>query len=133
MNDPTIEQMEDKLRLAATELPPDLRKEFYRRSQKRYKDPDTFAVLNWGLMLGAQHLYLGNWFRALIDIIGWCIGVLIVIQGKFVIGIAILITVILSDLYTLFNSQKIVSLHNIKTNKRIMRDLQPTPYSAEPQ
>ena len=52
-----LKQEEDAIRKEITALPDAKRKEYYRLEDKRIKDPDTYAVLNYFFLAGL-HLSL---------------------------------------------------------------------------
>jgi four helix bundle protein len=67
----------DALRVKVLELSEDDRRSFYRLVKKKIKDPDTYAVLNWLVLTGLHHFYLGQWLRGTInfeEIEGWKLG-----------------------------------------------------------
>jgi hypothetical protein len=103
----------------------------YRQEIKRHvKDPDTYAVLVYGLGFGLHHLYLGRWFEFVLDfvcsiafwisIIGW------VFTGE---GLPVSITLIaiaynVYDFFRcLFFSQNIVGRHNLALSQKIFNEV----------
>ena len=59
---------EEKIRILAGELPGDKRLLFWTEVQKKLKDPDTYAAMNFAFMFGLHHFYVGKWIRGLLAI-----------------------------------------------------------------
>ena len=53
-----VEEQEENLRTTAGELEETKRKFFFKRFSEEYKDPDTYAVLNFFFVGGLHHFYL---------------------------------------------------------------------------
>jgi TM2 domain-containing membrane protein YozV len=109
-----VENKEEELRDLACELPDDKRAIYYKQLDKRLKDPDTYAVLNYIFIAGLHHFYLGKWIRGLINITVFWLGVALLFFGDYAIatGVLILVLLFLFELYELFRSQTIVQHHN---------------------
>ena len=106
-----VEKEENRLRDIVTALPPDLRKRYYETMRSRTRDPDTYATLNWFLVAGLHHFYLGKTMRGLVNLAVFAIGVLFF----FVLpplGIALIAAIFAVELWALFRSQIIVHDHN---------------------
>tara|TARA_A100001011_G_scaffold317217_1_gene336501 strand:- start:785 stop:1057 length:273 start_codon:yes stop_codon:yes gene_type:complete len=58
---------EEKIQYRIMRLCPSFRHEYYTAYQKKMKDADTYAVLNWFFIGGLHHFYLGQVFRGAIN------------------------------------------------------------------
>jgi TM2 domain-containing membrane protein YozV len=117
-----VEREENRLRDAASALPDDARKRYYEQLRKRTKDPDTYATLNWFLVAGLHHFYLGKTVRGMINLIVFAVGVFLI----FVlppIGISIITVVFIVELWALFRSQIIVRDHNIRVSEATLQEV----------
>ena len=123
--DDNLETEENRLRDVVLELGDTQRKEYYRRSKKALKDPDTYATLNWFLILGLHHLYLGKWIHAGINMGAFFLGIVLLFGGGYAMaaGIFILVAFSVMELWELFRSQIIVRHYNIEVTKRILDNL----------
>lgn len=106
-----LEEEKERLRALASALPDEQRQAFYRDVGRRLKDPDTYAAVNWSLVVGLHHFYLGRWLRGLADVLAVVVGVLLIplapVAGYGLIGIVLLV-----ELIALFRSQAVVLAHN---------------------
>lgn len=117
-----VEREENRLRDAASALPDDARKRYYEQLRKRTKDPDTYATLNWFLVAGLHHFYLGKTLRGMINLIVFAVGVFLI----FVlppIGIAIITVIFIVELWALFRSQIIVRDHNNRVSEATLQEV----------
>ena len=117
-----VEREENRLRDAVSALPDDARKRYYEQLRKRTKDPDTYATLNWFLVAGLHHFYLGKTLRGMINLIVFAVGVFLI----FVlppIGISIITVVFIVELWALFRSQIIVRDHNNRVSEATLQEV----------
>jgi TM2 domain-containing membrane protein YozV len=117
-----VEREENRLRDAVSALPDDARKRYYEQLRKRTKDPDTYATLNWFLVAGLHHFYLGKTVRGMINLIVFAVGVFLI----FVlppIGISIITVVFIVELWALFRSQIIVRDHNNRVSESTLQEV----------
>jgi TM2 domain-containing membrane protein YozV len=117
-----VEREENRLRDAVSALPDDARKRYYEQLRKRTKDPDTYATLNWFLVAGLHHFYLGKTLRGMINLIVFAVGVFLI----FVlppIGIAIITVIFIVELWALFRSQIIVRDHNNRVSEATLQEV----------
>lgn len=110
---------EDELRKEITALPEDKRKEYYRLEDKRIKDPDTYAVLNYFFLAGLHHFYLGNDLKGILNAMAMLIG--IILFGMF--GWVLILIVLIVELPQLFRSQTIVQAHNNKVMRETLNEV----------
>ena len=117
---------EDGLRSQVTGLPAEQRRHYYEIESEGIRDPDTYAALNYLIVGGLHHFYLGKVMYGVINLTLTVIGaVLIVIfyhddswpLGFFIIGFVVLI-----ELPQLFRSQTIVEKHNILVMKNSLEE-----------
>ena len=86
---------------------------FYKEVNKRIKDPDTYATLNYFFIVGLHHFYLGKWIRGCLDIFYFVIGIFFIFSpGLELFGILIVVMITLMEMYCLFRSQSIVKHYN---------------------
>ena len=107
-NEDELVREEDELRSRVTALPPALRQEYYALEKKRIRDPDTYAVLNYFILGGLHHFYLGhhlfgviNFSTLLLGLILWSIG-----------GWVLVLLIVVIELPQLFRAQRIVHAFN---------------------
>ncbi len=81
LNREQVEQRQEQLREQIALLPQEQRKHFYQRWQKQVKDPDSYAVLNYLLLAGLHHFYLGKWLRGAVNLLISILAILLVALG----------------------------------------------------
>ena len=64
----TVEEQEENLRTLIGELEETNRKFFFKRFSEQYKDPDTYAVLNFFFIGWLHHFYLKKYIRGCINL-----------------------------------------------------------------
>ncbi|WP_332874929.1 TM2 domain-containing protein [Psychrosphaera ytuae] len=114
-----LKQEEDAIRKEITALPDAKRKEYYRLEDKRIKDPDTYAVLNYFFLAGLHHFYLGNELKGILNAMAMLIG--IILFGMF--GWVLILIVLIIELPQLFRSQTIVQAHNNKVMRETLNEV----------
>lgn len=119
MDAQSIAAEEERLRLAVRELSDSARNQFYTQLERQVKDPDTYAVLNYLFISGLHHFYLGNWWRGLINLAVFVAAIVLMFTNNLWLGIILLLTITIAELYALFHSQLIVREHN----NRLMQQL----------
>ena len=119
MDAQSIAAEEERLRLAVRELSASARNQFYTQLERQVKDPDTYAVLNYLFISGLHHFYLGNWWRGLINLAVFVAAIVLMFTNNLWLGIILLLTITIAELYALFHSQLIVREHN----NRLMQQL----------
>ena len=102
---------EEKIRILAGELPGDKRLLFWTEVQKKLKDPDTYAAMNFAFMFGLHHFYVGKWIRGLLAISLFVLG-LITLFVVPMVGVLLIACVICSAIPALFRSDTIVRQYN---------------------
>lgn len=118
-----VQEKEDSIRLLVRELPDNLRLIFFKESEKKLKDPDTYATLNYIFIAGLHHFYLGKWGRGLINILVFWVGVIILFTDYISVGVFILVAISIFELYELFKSQTIVQDYNNDVMEKIYHDI----------
>ncbi len=119
-----VNAREEALRLEIRELPDEKRKVFYERAEKKLKDPDTFAVLNYLFIAGLHHFYLGRWLRGLANLAVFFASIYLMYLGQWQNGFILFAIITLLELYALFRSQIIVKHYNNGISKNILSSLQ---------
>ena len=125
-----VEEKEDKLRLSVRELEDSERMNFHKAFSDRMKDPDTYAVLNFFFITGIHHFYLENHAQGSINLIGFVLGLLLLLgglDGPWEAGISLIVFIIVIELPALFRSQIIVKNYNNLLSSHILTDMQFTP------
>lgn len=118
-----IQDQEEHLRNLVRQLPDDKRLEYFRRSEKTLKDPDTYATLNYLFIAGLHHFYLGKWVRGLLNISVFGLGLLLLLAGHAIVGGLIILAISTIELYALFNAQNIIQKYNNSVMQQIYNDL----------
>ena len=115
---------EERLREAVRALPEAKRKLFYERADSRIRDPDTYAALNWSLLLAAHHIYLGHWGRALMNLVLLIAGIALLLPDDTRwFGGLLLVGLTVWELFELFFSQSIVQRHNNEVMAQVLQEL----------
>ncbi len=118
-----IQQKEEHIRQLVRALPDHKRLKFFKETEMKLKDADTYAALNFVFVAGIHHFYLGKWARGLVNIIIFFTGVVMLFTGLIAIGIFILIAITIVELYALFRAQLIVQDYNNNLMEAIYRDI----------
>ena len=118
-----VHEEEERLRKLIRTLPDDKRFIFHKEVEKQLKDPDTYATLNFLFIAGLHHFYLEKWVRGLINITVFLAGVVMLFTPLAVIGILLIFTISVIELYALFKSQVIVQAHNNHIMKKVYRKI----------
>ena len=88
------------------------------------KDHDTYAVLNYLLLPGLHHFYLGKFFRGSLNLIILLTGTSLIFFTKYVfVGTLIIFFILIVELLALFRSQVIVMNHNNHLSKEILESI----------
>lgn len=124
MNVEEIDDKEESIRLSVSMLDDDKRKQYYRRLEKKLKDPDTYAVLNWIFLAGLHHFYLKKYLRGSINLLLFTIGVVFLFSETLIVGVIIIGLILLFELYELFFSQSIIKQYNNRMSEEILLDLE---------
>lgn len=118
LNREAVEREEEALRAAIAKLPDAKRAALYRAAEKELRDPDTYATLNYLLVSGLHHFYLGEWLRGALELGGAVAGIVLLFTEYWLVGLFLLLGIAVAELYALFRSQVIVQDHN----NRVLRD-----------
>ncbi|HSG87681.1 MAG TPA: TM2 domain-containing protein [Pseudomonadales bacterium] len=113
---------EEALRERIRRLDDDERRAYWRIVKARLKDPDTYAVLDWFLLAGIHHFYLGHLAAGTLNLVLMLIGValLFTLPGA---GLALITLILVAELPALFRSQLIVADHNVRIGEATLREL----------
>lgn len=118
-----IQDDEERIRKLVRELPDEMRLQFFREAEKRLKDPDTYAALNFFFVAGLHHFYLGEWLRGTINLFLFFAGVVLLLTGWILPGVLLLIFICMVELKALFQSQLIVQRYNNEVMKALYRKI----------
>lgn len=120
------EAEEERLRVAVRTLSDDQRRRFYDIATPRLRDPDTYAVLNWSLLAGMHHFYLGRWLRGSATLLCFIGGVAALFSDALRWpALLVLLLILVIELSELFRSQTIVRNHNNRVMARSLQELGP--------
>ncbi len=122
-----VEQEEEQIRLSIRNLPDTTRQKIFGELKHKLKDPDTYAALNYGLIAGLHHLYLGKFLRAFLELLIFIFGIFLLIND-FMLGFIFVSSMILLELFELFRSQITVKHHNNIIMKRIIKRYAPSVF-----
>jgi len=118
-----VEEEQDQIRRQLRELTDEQRLIYYKLVEKKLKDPDTYATLNYIFIAGLHHFYLGKWGLGLINITVFWGGVACLFAKYIEIGVALILGIIIFELYELFRSQTIVQHHNNILSQELIREV----------
>lgn len=119
VTDRALEDEEDALRSQVTALEPDARKHYYRLERERIRDPDTYAVLNYFIVGGLHHFYLGKYLFGAINLLAVLVGILTLTS----FGLLLIAAVVIIELPQLFRSQSIVRRFNNEVMKACLSEV----------
>jgi len=119
----TIEQQEELIRQSINQLSDSDRKAYFHLVKPRIKDPDTYATLNWFFLAGLHHFYLGFWLRGCIHLSLFALGIILVFIGLIWVGVLILLSISIIELYALFQSQLIVQNYNNQMMRNAINEI----------
>ncbi len=116
---------EERLRDAVRTLSDEERRRFYEIATPRLRDPDTYAVLNWSLLTGMHHFYLGRWLRGTATLLAFlaCVAAVIFSDALRWPALLLLLVILGIELSELFRSQTIVQEHNNRMMARALEEL----------
>jgi TM2 domain-containing membrane protein YozV len=120
-----VEREEEELRQAANRLDDAARAAYYQRVEKRLRDPDTYATLNFLFITGLHHFYLKRWARGALSLTGFFAGVILIFAEQYLIGVLLIAAIGVWELYELFRSQLIVQDYNNKVMRAALEETQP--------
>jgi TM2 domain-containing membrane protein YozV len=120
-----ITKEENDLRNKIQELSDDNKKIFFSQIEKEIKDPDTYAVLNWLFIAGLHHFYLKKYLNGSINLSIFLLGSTLSFSDNttFGIGIGMLVSLFIVELFQLFKSQLILQDYNNMVTKRLLSEL----------
>lgn len=124
----TVNQEEEAIRLAIREFPDETRARIYADITASLRDPDTYAVLNYSLVAGLHHFYLGKYLRGVLEFAGFLLGVYLIYRGGveagghmiMYFGIALVAVLIVVELMELFRAQIVVQDYNNRISRQVL-------------
>lgn len=123
LNAAVVEEQQDQIRRQIREMSDEQRRTFYTLSEKKIKDPDTYATLNYIFIAGLHHFYLGKWLLGLMNITVFWGGVACIFMKYIDLGIALIVGIALFELFELFRSQALVQHHNNLISQEILSQI----------
>ena len=119
-----VEYESQRLKERVRELNDDQRRHYFNLLEPALKDHDTYAVLNYLLLPGLHHFYLGKFFRGSLNLIILLTGTSLIFFTKYVfVGTLIIFFILIVELLALFRSQVIVTDHNNHLSKEILESI----------
>ena len=121
-----VNKEENNLRNEIQKLSDENKKIFYSKIEKEIKDPDTYAVLNWLFIAGLHHFYLKKYLNGSINLSVFLLGSTLSFfdDTTFGIGIGMLVSLFIVELFQLFKSQLILQDYNNMITKRLLGELE---------
>jgi len=123
-----VNNEEESIRLEMQELPDEIRGQAYSEIGTKLRDPDTYAVLNFSLVTGLHHFYLGKFIRGILEFTAFLIGLYMILRGGtevngyvlMFLGIAIVGILVVVELMELFRAQVVVQDFNNRVSRKIL-------------
>lgn len=122
-----VQQREEEFRQKLRDLSDEERANFYRIYNKKLRDPDTYAVLNWLFLTGMHHFYLGRWLRALVNLSVMIVGILLLFGEQAHVGFWMIVAILAIEIPALFRSQIIVADYNLRQGEQVLDQIQGKP------
>ena len=119
-----LQEQDESFRQKLRDLSDEERASFYRIYNKKLRDPDTYAVLNWLFLTGMHHAYLGRWVRALINISVMVGGIILLFSENAQIGFWMIVAILAIEIPALFRSQIIVEDFNLRQGEKALEQMQ---------
>lgn len=119
-----VREEEENFRQKLRNLSDAERADFYRIYNKKLRDPDTYAVLNWLFLTGMHHAYLGRWVRALINLSVMLVGIALLFTENAQIGFWMIVAILAIEIPALFRSQIIVADFNTQQGEKVLQRMQ---------
>jgi len=118
-----LDEDEEKIRIRVRALSDEQRLIFFSQTEKRLKDPDTYAALNFFFITGLHHFYLEKNVHGTINVVVFLLGVIVIITGHYLIGSLIILIISAIELGALFQAQCIIQAYNNDVMEKIYQDL----------
>lgn len=130
LNKKQVDAEEEAIRHEIRALPDDTRAKVFSEVNEKIRDPDTYATLNYGLIAGFHHFYLGKYWRAVLEAILFLTGVYLIYYGGTIknghflmfFGIAVTVALVVLELVALFRAQIIVQDFNNQKTRGILKN-----------
>ena len=121
LNKDLVEYQNQRLKQRVSDLSAEQKKDYYNLLTPALKDHDTYAVLNYVLVAGLHHFYLGKILRGAINLAILMTGISLILFTKYVfVGTLLIIFILITELLALFRSQVIVMNHNNQLSEDIL-------------
>ena len=116
-----VDQEEENLRQKMRNFSDSRRAFLFKRFKNELKDPDTYAALNWSLVAGLHHFYLGQWLRAIVEFGVFIFGIFLLIND-FQLGLLLILVTLVIEFVELTRSQITVQNFNNHLMQKIIDD-----------
>lgn len=121
LNKELVSQQEEEIRVQIRELSDDQKQQFYKIVNKKIKDPDTYAALNYSFFFGLHHFYLGRYLRWVVEFTLAIMAIAMLFNSATLpVGILFLVAVSISEIYDLFRSEVIIQDFNNLLMKKVL-------------
>ncbi len=125
-----VDEQEEQIRRQVRALTDEQRQQFYNVSAGKIKDPDSYATLNYIVIAGLHHFYIGKWGFGLLNITIFTLGAIFLYLNNVEVGVTLILGIVIFELYELMRSQVIVKHHNNQVSLEILDEiLKQTPQS----
>lgn len=125
-----VDEQEEQIRRQVRALTDEQRQQFYNVSADKIKDPDSYATLNYIVIAGLHHFYIGKWGFGLLNITIFTLGAIFLYLNNVEVGVTLILGIVIFELYELMRSQVIVKHHNNQVSLEILDEiLKQTPQS----
>lgn len=122
-----LDGLEEALRARERALPEAALQDYRSANRKTIKDPDTYAVLVYGLGFGLHHIYIGHVIWFLLDAVASAIfwgNVIMAMTTDAAPTLALMFIAMLYNVvdfvYCLFSSQAIVRRRNFHASEKLL-------------
>jgi len=123
LNKNVVKEQQEQIRRQVREFADEDRATYYKLAEKQIKDPDTYATLNYIFIAGLHHFYLGKWQLGLMNISVFWGGVACFFLGFIEIAIALIIGIVVFEVYELLRSDIIVTNHNNEIGQALINQV----------
>jgi len=124
LNKDLVEYQNQRLKQRVSDLSAEQKRDYYNLLTPALKDHDTYAVLNYVLVAGLHHFYLGKILRGSINLAILMAGISLIIFTKYVfVGTLLIVFILITELLALFRSQVIVMNHNNQISEEILNSI----------
>lgn len=123
-----VNHEQESIRIEMQKLPDEIRARAFSEIGDKLRDPDTYAVLNYALVTGLHHFYLGKFVRGTLELAAFLTGLYMIFRGGtevngyllMYLGIVIVGILVVVELVELFRSQIVVQDFNNRVSRKVL-------------